>query len=103
MKDTDGFSVVHHGGHHNAIISVTATIPDVNQWHKLVCKPIPQFYDSVWTNFGKHQTAVIVLNKCSVQAKIGKAINTSNIIGELRIKTKTDLTHYERIILARQN
>ena len=88
MKDNDGFGVVHHlahGRHHNVIISVKATIPDVNQWHKLVCKPIPQFHGNVWTNFGKHCTAVIVLNKFRVQAKIGKAINTSNIIGELRI------------------
>ena len=88
MKNNDGFSVVHQladRGHHNAIISVKATIPDVNQWHKLVCEPIPQIYDSVWTNFAKHHTAVIVLNKFRLQAKIGKAINTSNIIGELRI------------------
>ena len=88
MKDTDGFSVVHHlghGGHHNAIISVKATIPDANRWHKLVCKPIPQFHGNVWTNFGKHCTAVIVLNEFCVQAKIEKAINTPNVIGELRI------------------
>ena len=77
--------MIHHGGHHNAIISVKATIPDVNQWHKLVCEPIPQFHDSVWTNFGKHHTAGIVLNKFRLQAKIGKAIKASNIIGELRI------------------
>ena len=87
----------------NAIISVKATIPDVNQWHPLVCEPIPQFHDNVWTNFGKHHTAVIVLNQFHVQAKNGKAINTSNIIGELRIKTQTELTQYERIILVRQN